>query len=351
MSLIYRDRDQAARHLLADEVGSHELQEQPFVRRQQIQRALKGEGRFKVREATFEYVTFFRPGDDISDENPDIHQFVRNVKKFRFFSMDTESKDPPIFLQLGDFLGNVVMFSDVNLVPPSVKEILEDPRYKFIQSNVIEDIRLLEIHGGIQALGWVDSQVVLHSFVDPKSTTPGRVGQAEEVGAQGRPFKWRSMNFHREEPTDAALFHAMQDVRVPILSVFKAAELHADSLTPPLGPNDNMFPLIWSVINRVLSVPQYLVVHKWFKNRPIEQQWKIAEENHFAPAPYQLNDKQELETIAASDWDYVEGHKLKMCRAEKMSMRSEEGRKRQNKIASAKQRMRKKAAKAAEAAK
>jgi len=344
MSLVYRTRDQIARQQLAEESGSRPIQQQPFVRRQQIQRALRGEGRFKVREKTLEYVTIFRKGDAISDSQPQIEAFVRNVKKFRLFAVDTENKDPPIFIQFGDFLGNVIMFTDLNLIPPSVREILENPMYKFIQSNVVEDMKLMENHGGIRALGWLDSQVVLHSFVDPTLTTPGIGGQSAKVGAEVRPFVYGAMNFHRRKLSDDALYHAVTDVRVPVLQVFKAAELRADVIDPPLGPNDNIFNLIWSVVNRCLSVPTYLVVHKWFQSRSVDSQWRVAEENHSSPAPYDLNDKQEIEAIAESDADFVPCPHIYQTRAEKMTMRSEEGRKRVNQNASRKQKLRKKEA-------
>jgi hypothetical protein len=59
-------------------------------------------------------------------------------------SIDTEGKEHPIFLIIGDFMGNVLMFNNGVNCPQELFYFIEDVRIFKVQSNINEGWQVLE---------------------------------------------------------------------------------------------------------------------------------------------------------------------------------------------------------------
>jgi hypothetical protein len=284
---------------------------------------MRGEGRFKVTTKSREYSTFFTRKQNVSESDPRILEFVANVHKYRLFSVDTENKEHPIMLQLGDLEGNVLVFGDARQIPASLKALIEDVRYPMVQSAIVEDLEMLE-KADITAKGWLDSQVVM-ALIEPENPKKGTDGQSQMLKIDVRKFDWREMRDLKTalRPCEHSMLHAIHDVRVPLLTTFKAAEKNATRLNPQLVPNNDVFPYLWAVVNRCLSVPM-----------------KVAD--HGVP-------ELSSEEIIQSQWDFCERPRKypKRPHAEKKASRTDAGRKHENAKHRSKQKLRNKLKKAA----
>jgi hypothetical protein len=169
--------------------------------------------------------------------------------------------------------------------------------------------------------------------IEPDNPKKGTDGQCEMLRVDVRKYNWQEMmrEFNKVEPNDNAMLHAIHDVRIPILTVFKAAEKNAMRMNPQLVPANDIFPYIQMVVNRCLSVSAKVAEHGVPRHLTAEENWATGT-NLIEATDRDLNHVEDIEEIKQSQWDFCERPKIhpKRTHAEKWSTRSEEGKKHLN---------------------
>ncbi len=267
-----RLQDQLARQELV-EMSISNVTFRPVVSLHVLQENLAGLNRFKIGKPSEadNQQQFSRHFLDIGDNNkitttiPDVQEVINNIRHYRVMSVDTEGKEHPLFLIIGDFCGNVLMFNNSLNCPQELIEFIEDVRIFKVQSNIKEDWQMLR-KVNITMKGTADSQVIFGAFVQPLGKK-GTAAQSIAVGADSRPFDKNVMFFNtkktrygrtNQRPTNKEWLHAVMDARQPFLTLFKATVLRVQSfaLTPtPVKPDDDVFGYLWDCLNRVAGVP------------------------------------------------------------------------------------------------
>jgi hypothetical protein len=144
----------------------------------------------------------------------------------------------------------------------------------------------------------------------------GTVAQARFCGHDQKKFT-QSMNFNKGTvdhfPNQRSIDHATCDARQPFITLFKAAVMHAETTENkhvPLEPNDNIFNILWDVLNKCAGVPLRAVSSKGRPfNRLPEQNWKTGVED--ADYNCDLNNAAEVREIVASQKDWKPNNKKK----------------------------------------
>jgi hypothetical protein len=163
-----------------------------------------------------------------------------------------------------------------------------------------------------------------------------------------RKYDWYSMarGFQTRRVTDlpeASILHAIHDVRVPLLTVCKAAEINGTRLNPCLVPENDIFPYLWGVVNRCMSVSPRVVAEGLPGRSTVTENWTAAAQVTRGSSR-DLNLAEEMEKIVESQWDFCARPRIhpKQTHAEKKVCRSVEGLKHENKKNRIKQKLRKK---------
>jgi hypothetical protein len=297
--------------------------ERPFLSLETVKKYLEGGGNFKIKGEKTKpdpAVTSFldvNRGQKFIGPHPAINKVVANIRKFRVMSCDTEGKEDSrkIYLIIGDLHGNVLLINNAKTIPPEIRELLEDVSIYVIQSNIYEDARLLEKVCDIKVVGLCDSQVIHGALVRPMGNL-GTVAQARFCGHDQKKFT-TSMNFNKGSvdhfPNQRSIDHATCDARQPFITLFKAAVMHAETTENkhvPLEPNDNVFNILWDVLNKCAGVPLRAVSSKGRPfNRLPEQNWKTGVED--ADYNCDLNNATDVREIVASQKDWKPNNKKK----------------------------------------
>jgi len=247
----------------------------PHVRLSEIINKLKGKDGFILKGTNIEKQgnwRYFVEGEKINLDAFYIAGFVQNVRRFRILVLDTEGPDglvdqygkPRLFIILGDFDGNVLMFASIHDVPDVIIELLNDWTIIKLQSNVVVDIdKIAEItENKIRVRGWVDSPVIYRAFMYPSvgqnegggaKCQARAIGQAVEHRAYVHAGKGKT-NFAPRKPNDTALLHAIMDGRLSLATVFEAVLRRAVHLH--YHETDDVFPLIWEALSLARGVGQ-----------------------------------------------------------------------------------------------
>jgi len=326
-----RWEDQDARKVLADS-KDFEVVKRPIVPLKFIRECLEGKHRFVLRVNSLAYVHHFKAvaiGTFIDPSQGPIRSLIENAYKYRILVVDTEQKVNPVFLIVGDFEGNVVLFSDARNIPQELKDVLQDVSVFKLQSDMVEDKTILK-EAGIDLLGLADSQVILGTFITPGETALGSGAQSKAVGAMVRPYHPFGMRFDVPNPNRLSLLHAVSDGRVPLLIAFKAAEMRAAAMTVPIKSDENVFDLIIDVLNRVAAVPRRVVTNGRPARCTVEENWLHGKEE--SPCPNaDINDLTELKNIRASQHWWLPTKK-KRTTAYRTAFWSEEDKKAKNRV-------------------
>jgi hypothetical protein len=293
---------------------------------------LAGLNRFIIGKSQDEdkkqYSKFFLDiGDEkqIACKNPAVVEVIENIKQYRVMSIDTEGKEHPIFLIIGDFMGNVLMFNNALNCPRELIDLIQDVRIFKVQSNINEDWQVLK-KIDITISGTADSQVIFGAFVAPLCKK-GTAAQSTYIEADSRPFKHSSMFFNTRNrrygrtndwPTDKEWLHAVMDARQPLLTLFLATVLRAESfaVTPtPVKEDDDVFGYLWDCLNRVAGVPiePYTAVKPPY-HLQVSDNWATGKTYH--SRDNELNSRSEVLAIQASqkDWPATKRHRTSAFR-------------------------------------
>ena len=151
-------------------------------------------------------------------------ELVKCVDQHKIGSLDTEGK-PATALLLGDIHGRVLVINNIpnTAVPTDIKNILQDPSVRWLQSNIEEDIDLLKPYVHIST--WVDTALIYRACVDDSNKNRfGRGAQAEFLGQHDFPYCLKTPNqrkpylcqFDSKKWRLHERCHVAQDARVPI---------------------------------------------------------------------------------------------------------------------------------------
>ena len=276
----YRVRDEEAREEVAAQPVVNVTR--PTVLLQHLKNFISGKFHFQVNPPAENEVqrhyTHFRAGANVSN-NLDISNFVKTVEKFRIMSVDTEGKKGRIFLILGNFLGDVLLFNNACDIPRELRQLLSDVNVYKIQSNVVEDVKILSEVCNIRVVGIADTQVAHGVFnLGSEEGNVGTVAQARFVGVDPRPYNYH-MDFQRGNklPGDKELLHALSDARQPFLTIFKAVVTHVSHFHVGLTPEDNFFDFVWDLLNKIAGVSTQVVLENSLpRRRTTEENWKVS---------------------------------------------------------------------------
>lgn len=271
-------RDEAAREEQASKAIV--VTPRPTVSLHEVESYLAGGAHFQVsKPLEGEKQNFFKHFCAGRKCNFDIGDFVKTVQKYRIISLDTEGKNGRIFLILGNFLGDVLLFNDARNIPQELRDILSDINIFKIQSNVEEDVKILAEECKIRVVGMADSQVVHGCFnLGSDDGNVGTVAQARFCGVDPRPYH-HHMDFQirNKLPEPKSLLHALSDGRQPFLTVFKAVVRHVKLLPFPFDPEKNVFDFIWNVLCKVAGTSTRAVLSiARPRRRTSEENWAVS---------------------------------------------------------------------------
>lgn len=260
-----RLQDQDARQEIIAR-NSFQVTCRPTVSLQLLEENLAGLHRFKIGKPTKtdnqeQFSTHFldiKDNKTLTSSVTALKEVIDNIQHYRVMSLDTEGKEHPLFLIVGDFCGNVIMMNNALNCPPELRSMIEDVRIYKVQSNIAEDWEMLK-KVGIMMKGTADSQVIFGAFIQPLGKK-GSAAQSVAIGADSRPFKHHCMAFGKDNqrPSKSEWLHAVMDARQPLLTLFKATVMRAksyDSTMCPVKPDDDVFGILWDCLNRVAGVP------------------------------------------------------------------------------------------------
>lgn len=246
--------------------------------------------------------------------NADIELVVKNAIKYRMISVDTERKDEPIFLIIGDFEGNVLLINNARLIPDELRAVLADVSIFKLQSNVVEDAKILETVG-VRLCGLVDSQVIFGAFVKPKSYL-GTVRQARECHFEERPYDYKHMNFNcvrsrqgdvvepTQTPNKVSLLHAVSDALQPLITLFTAGVRRVNRMRVGLKPDENIFDILVEILVKTAGAhPRCVEEFGAAYYRTMSENWAVSF-NEEDTSYNDINHRSEVMPIvdSISDW-------------------------------------------------
>lgn len=267
-----RHRDVAARKKKIED-GLGPVVKRPTVSRKTILRYLdeKGPDTFFFRTDNVFHFRELENGKRYAMEShPALSKFLDVIKKYRILAIDTEGKTARISLLLGSIHGHVLIFNNARNIPNQFAEVIDDVDVYKIQSAISEDFKVLK-EIGLPMTGTADTQLIFGAFVDPGvGNKVGTTRQCLFLGFPDTPYLLNKCNFEKctDEPNTHSMRHAVEDCRVPFLTVFKAVEIHLSSLPVQLPKESNVFDYIWDCLNRVAGVPLRVLKSK---GRPMKQ--------------------------------------------------------------------------------
>jgi hypothetical protein len=141
---------------------------------------------------------------------------VKNIQRYCVKSIDTGGKEHPIFLIIGDFVGNVLMFNNALNSTLELIYFIEDIHIFKVQTNINEDWQVFKTID-ITLTGTADLQVIFGPFVQPLSKKDN-AGQSTYINS--RPFKHLTMYFNTNKTwsgrtnvwhTEEEWVHALMD--------------------------------------------------------------------------------------------------------------------------------------------
>ena len=307
-ALECRRRAETARRQLV-EGGLGETVARPVYTLLQLQQNLNDKGplSFFFNQSNVYYFNRLLGGRKYKlEQNEAFRKVLANIEKFRIMSVDTENKEAPIFLIVGDIEGNVLLFSDAKNIPFQFDQALDDVRIYKVQSEISEDYKVMKTIN-IPLTGTSDSQVIFGSFVCPEvGSKVGTSAQCISLGFPDVSYKdhRRKMNFSKGgKLTSEAKKHATEDARVPFLTLFKAAELHVLAYPVAVPPEGNVFDVLFDVLIKTAGVShRVLQPGGWPMQRTIKDNWDVS--RHPRKYDLDLNCDDDVSAIQAAQSDF-----------------------------------------------
>ena len=138
-----------------------------------------------------------------------------------------QKEEKPLWLAvaIGDIDGDVYLFQSWKEIPNEVREILSNFCVTKIQSNIFADVAEFDRHG-VELVGWADTQVIYHAFLQPGANQDGTDAQARFLGFAEYPYRQKSGKMCRFDldflSTDSKL-HSVNDMQVPFAILLRSA--------------------------------------------------------------------------------------------------------------------------------
>ena len=257
---------------------------------------------------------FIRVFCEESTEEQDmfISKMLQNIRTYRYIIIDSEGnlklrkfhgEGFRLFISIGDFHGNVLLFPEADDIPSEFRDILQDWRYVKIQSAIEIDMNLLlKIDNPIHVTGWADTQVLFKAFLSPEAERTKPEAILSFLGREYKnwPLVFRYGYYHI--PKDAQM-HSAQDSRLPTLVLLKAVELRAKRLG--YGSEDDVFPLARLALD--LSRHVSMANARGHLSLDVDKNWRPPlRKEKGTPNEFGLNDAVELTRIRMAQEDFLE---------------------------------------------
>ena len=217
-----------------------------------------------------------------------LKRFIDEVRRSQAMAFDTEGdfkirksledSRGRLFVQIANYLGQVILFTDADDIPGEIKELFENPSIFKFQSNVKKDREHLgddRMIRKIKVVNTSDVQVAYWSFLNPTTMTSSPFYIRKHFGALYE-SRWILPNcrFNTTKLDYDTLGYPPCDVRFPFLVYFKSAIQRAEKVG--LKGTDNIFPYVRLAFHLTCGVEPANVKNTttgWTTLETIDQNW------------------------------------------------------------------------------